>query len=74
MNERDKLLPYFDMVKDDKHWKNPIDKNLLISDSVVRDNISNSIHFFTGTHATWKHLGGDLWNVKAAGYYCGPCN
>ena len=75
--ERDFFLPYFEMVQNKEHWKNPINKSFQSHhvSTQIRENISKAIQFFTGTQATWKQSNSKLfWQVTADGYYLGPCN
>jgi len=72
MKDRNFYLPYFEIVQDENNWKNPINKTI-VADEPTRANISDAIHFFTGTQATWKKSE-TFWNVTADGYYLGPCN
>jgi hypothetical protein len=71
-NERDALLPYFDLVCDKKNWKAPIDAFCRIE---YTDNIRKAIVFFTATQAdfTQKNDYPPGWcRVQAIGYRNGP--
>ena len=66
---RAQLRAAFEMVENEDHWKNPINKTLHILTEEQRTLISEAIIFFAASKATWTHIYGNLWNVKADGYY-----
>ena len=69
----DQLERAFDSVKDQEHWKNPIDA---IVDADQRNVISRAIPWYTGTEAEFTAVEGDTskLRVTAPGYFAGPCN
>lgn len=69
----DQLEKAFDSVKDQDHWKNPIDA---IIPADQKDVLSRSIPWYTGTEAQFEEVEGrpEVLRVTAAGYFAGPCN
>jgi len=64
------LKKAFELVEDEEHWKNPIDKQ--VSSDVDINAISDAITFFTGTFAViTKNQNG--YRVQALGYWGGDC-
>ena len=62
----------FDNVKDQKHWKNPINSCVRAEDVEVT---MEAIVFFTATEATLgENLNNGWYKISAPGYYRGPAN
>ena len=70
---KEQLEAAFDAVKDQAHWKNPIDA---VVEPTMRDVLEHAIPFFTGTPADFDEVEGrpHVIRVMAAGYFAGPCN
>lgn len=68
----EELQEAFDLVKDEEHWKNPIDR--VVDESQIRI-LRAAIPWMTGTEAIFLPVDepGKI-RVKADGYYLGPCN
>lgn len=65
---RAELSAYFDMVKNDEHWKNPIDKIVRIKDFRTKVGIREAVVFYTGSTPSFTPTAGHF-RVTAAGYY-----
>lgn len=63
----------FDLVKNEEHWKNPIDT---VIPAEKREIVEKAIPWFTGTDAEFTEIDGQPQNLRvtAPGYYAGPCN
>lgn len=62
----------FDVVKDAAHWKNPIDA--IVPRSMVAV-LQHAIPYYTGTLAEFFDTeDAEKVQVKADGYFLGPCN
>lgn len=62
----------FDVVKDAAHWKNPIDA--IVPRSMVAV-LERAIPYYTGTSAEFFDTeDAEKVQVKADGYFLGPCN
>ena len=61
-----------DAVKNEEHWKNPVDA---IVAAKMRGVLEKAIPWYTGTEATFEDADepGQI-RVTAPGYYGGPCN
>lgn len=60
----------FDLVKNDEHWKNPIDK---IIDRSQQELVAVAISWYTATPAEFEATDNpDKVRVTAVGYFCGP--
>lgn len=67
----EQLTEAFDKVKDENHWKNPIDA---IVPSDQKDILEKAIPWFTGTEAVFEKCKKDgHLRVTAPGYFAGPC-
>lgn len=69
---REELQAAFDLVKNQKDWKERIDRVIPRS---MEPAVAEAISYFTGTTASfYEHKDPSKLIVRAAGYYRGPCN
>lgn len=68
----EQLSEAFDAVKNEEHWKNPVDA---IVPAEMRGVLERAIPWYTGTEANFEETDepGQI-HVTAPGYYAGPCN
>jgi hypothetical protein len=66
---RGQLSKAFDLVKNDEHWKNPIDKTLLMMTCEEEAMIYEAVLFFAGCRPTFKFNEDGSVRVRAQGYY-----
>lgn len=68
----EQLSEAFDAVKNEEHWKNPVDA---IVAAEMRGVLEKAIPWYTGTEASFEDDAEDGYlRVTALGYYAGPCN
>lgn len=71
---RKELSDVFDLVKDSKHWKNPIDAEVELT-ADQRALLEEAIPFFTGSVATFqfvsakRNVDAAIYRVQAVGYF-----
>lgn len=63
-----RLMPAFNLVRNKKDWKLPIDKTIEADQKTI-DDVEEAIQYFTGSPPEIKKIGKNLYKVKAAGYY-----
>ncbi len=68
-NKRIKLAAVFDEVKNQKHWKLPINKVISTPSTERRALIEEAVIYFTGSVPSFTAIRGGKVRVQADGYY-----
>ena len=75
VSREDVLSGYFDLVADVNDWKNPIDAIITVPPKMGTSEFINMVYDAITYYTTWeskdiyiKHLDGNKFNVKCAGY------
>ncbi len=71
---RGELAAIFDKIKNEEHWKNPIDKIVEIKNDHEMAMIEEAVIFFTGSVPDFKPMsqcrpGRSVYHVTADGYF-----
>ena len=66
---QEELKASFELVEDESHWKNPIDKTLGVKTMAELDCIVHAIIHFTASVPEITHIYGNVFRVKSVGYY-----